>query len=64
MLALVAGGVIGRRTGEPLLLVAIVVAMPNSGWQPLSSLVAAAVPMLEPEPSGIAERARREPAAL
>ncbi len=58
-----AGGVIGRRPGELLLVAGVTVANPNltlAGF----AVLAAAVPIWMAGPGGIAERARREPAAL
>ena len=59
----VAGGLIGRRTGELLLVAGVTAANPNlalSGF----AVLAAAVPIWRAGPGGIAQRARREPAAL
>ena len=59
----VAGGLIGRRNGELLLVAGVTAANPNltlAGF----SVLAAAVPVWMAGPGGIAERARREPAGL
>jgi hypothetical protein len=59
----VAGGFIGRRNGELLLVAGVTAANPNltlAGF----AVLAAAVPVWMAGPGGIAERARREPAGL
>jgi hypothetical protein len=59
----VAGGFIGRRSGELLLVAGVTAANPNltlAGF----AVLAAAVPVWMAGPGGIAERARREPARL
>jgi hypothetical protein len=63
LVLVVAGGLIGRRTGELLLVAGVTAANPNlalSGF----AVLAAAVPIWRAGPGGIAQRARREPAAL
>jgi len=59
----IAGGLLGRRNGELLLVAGVTAANPNlalSGF----AVLAAAVPIWRAGPGGIAERARREPTAL
>ena len=59
----VAGGLIGRRNGELLLVAGVTAANPNltlAGF----AVLAAAVPVWMAGPGGIAERADREPAGL
>lgn len=55
----VAGGLIGRRTGELLLVAGMTMANPNLALNGLAVLVAA-VPIWRAGPDGIAERARRD----
>jgi hypothetical protein len=57
----VAGGLIGRRNGELLLVAGVTLANPNLSLAGFAVL-AAAVPIWMAGPGGIAERARREPA--
>ena len=59
----VAGGLIGRRNGELFLVAGVTAANPNLSLAGFAVL-AAAVPIWRAGPGGIAERARREPAAL
>lgn len=59
----VAGGLLGRRNGELLLVAGVTLANPNltvAGF----AVLAAVVPIWMAGPGGIAERGRREPAAL
>jgi glycosyl transferase family 87 len=61
LVLVIAGGLIGQRTGELLLVAAVTAANPNltvAGF----AVLAAAVPIWRAGPGGIAERARREPA--
>jgi hypothetical protein len=59
----IAGGIVGRRTGELLLVAGVTAANPNLALAGFAVL-AAAVPIWRAGPDGIAERARREPSPL
>jgi hypothetical protein len=59
----VAGGLMGRRNGELLLVAGVTAANPNLALAGFAVL-AAVVPIWRAGPGGIAERARREPARL